>query len=505
MYSINKKKPINIRKYLIYPVTEGIVLALVALFLTAVTAFFIYHHALKSIRAEIKDGLLRTASGIAACLDGDLIASYDSPEKSELESYKSMLKLLQKARLATKHCTYLYVNKLQGDKVFFILDPTPIDENGKPLFSDEINLAPSIPMTEYKEPSQELIQSLKEQTKVVSDEPYTDQWGTFYSAYVPIFDRNKKFVGTLGADLRIDDMLARCEPILDATKRAFFVAFILAILCGTLIWFARRFSLQLNESRFHILANFLDASEFADQTAEKIGKQLQRTGLIFKNVADRIKKIRQVESQNDLQGLLKDEEDRLSSFAQKLAEAGEFKFIRRETELDDFSIPEAWKNVKKSLAENQLDSDKIEFEIDKNIPAVIFGAAKTYEELLAQMCSFYLKMFSSRIKCEVLMTREEAKDVFLIQKMTADLSALEDHKIKLLEHLSQEADKEEFFTEIELAEAASIPILRELIYLFNSDIGVAIVGTNFEISFECLFKKSKEDESEDEHQEAANN
>ncbi len=105
MYSINKRVPDKIRKYYIYPISEGLFLAILALLLTSVTAYFIYHHALKAIKEEIKDGLLRTASGIAACLDGDLIASFDAPEKSELPAYGETLALLQKARLATKHCT----------------------------------------------------------------------------------------------------------------------------------------------------------------------------------------------------------------------------------------------------------------------------------------------------------------------------------------------------------------------------------------------------------------
>ncbi|MDD3148782.1 MAG: hypothetical protein PHD82_15920, partial [Candidatus Riflebacteria bacterium] len=63
MYSINKKVPGSIRKYYINPVAEGLVLASIALFLTAITSFFIYHHALSAIKAEIRDGLFRTASG----------------------------------------------------------------------------------------------------------------------------------------------------------------------------------------------------------------------------------------------------------------------------------------------------------------------------------------------------------------------------------------------------------------------------------------------------------
>lgn len=496
MYSINRKKPVKIRKYLIYPVAEGVVLAVVAVLLTSVTAFFIYHHALTAIKAEIKDGLLRTASGIAACLDGDTISSFDAPEKKDLPEYQATLKLLQNARLATKHCTYLYVNKMVGKKVVFILDPTPVDENGKPLFTDEMNLAPSVPLTEYQEPSQELITALTEQKKVVSEEPYQDKWGIFYSAYVPIFDKNKNFVGTLGADLRIDDMLARCKPIEEATKRAFFVSFILAIMCGTLIWFARRFSLQLNQSRFEILDNLKDAAEFADQTAIKIGRQLQRISLIIRNLASRIKEIAGTNDNESQAALLNAEYKRLISFSEKVAEAGELKSSRLSADLINFKIAQVQENISLGLQKNDLDASRLEFSIDPHIPDEIYGSARTFEELLAQMSSFFLKTFSGKVNCSIKMLVENARDLTLEQFMTAETGNLDPEKVKLLQQLCQEADKEDFFTQLELAEAATISILRELVYLFNSDISVEMDAKEFKIGFSSMFQKSLEEDDE---------
>lgn len=96
----------KVRTYRIYPVTEGLFFAVLAMILSSVTAFFIYHHALNAIEYEIKDGLLRTTAGIAACLDGDLIATFNSPDQKNDAKYLETLALMQKARLATKHCTY---------------------------------------------------------------------------------------------------------------------------------------------------------------------------------------------------------------------------------------------------------------------------------------------------------------------------------------------------------------------------------------------------------------
>ncbi len=497
MYSINKKVPGNIRKYYINPVTEGLVLASLALFLTAVTSYFIYHHALNAIKAEIRDGLLRTASGIAACLDGDLIASFDSPDKKDLPEYLATVSLLQKARLATKHCTYLYINRMEAGSVVFIVDPTPIDENGKPIFVDEKNLAPSVPMTKYEAPSKELFDSLASQTAIVSAEPYSDSWGTFYSAYVPIFDTNKRFVGTLGADLRINDMLARCKPIEDATKRAFFVSCALSLLCGTLIWFTRRFSLQLNESRFELLENLLSAKDFADQTSISIGKQLNRTARLLQNIAVRLENM-QEQPKAEIGSLLQKERVRLLSLAEKLQDVGELKCGKNFPELGTFKVVEIVSHLEDRLQKKCENHKSLVIESDKDIPAELFGSILTYEELLGQMGQFFLKMFHGTVKCNFKMLQEGTKEVRLQQSMQADISGTGQKEMELLHKLCNKGKDSDFFSEVELAEAVSVPIVRELIYLLNSDIDLNMTDNRFSIAFETMFQKTPEAQEEEE-------
>lgn len=499
MYSINKKKPEKIRRYLIYPLAEGIVLASLALLLTSVTAYFIYQHALLAIKEEIKDGLLRTTSGIAACLDGDSIASFDSPEKKDQPEYLDLLAKLQKARLATKHVTYLYINQMASGSIVFIADPTSVDENGKPIFSDEKNLETSIPMTPYPGASIELVAALNKQVAIVSAEPYTDGWGTFYSAYIPLYDSQKKFIGTLGADLRIDDMLARCKPIEEATKRAFFVSFILAMLFGTLIWFTRRFSLQLNESRFDLLNNFFVAKDYADQTSTRIGKQLNRMAIIFQNISQRLKQVVAEDETNKLLMLLNGEHERLASFAEKLSEVGSLKFSKRALELGNFEITAVQKNIQRQLGDCCANSANLIFSVDQKIPGLLYGSVQTYEELLGQMGRFFLQMFAGIITCHVKMLDEGNQKIVVKHSMAANIEGLDNHRLELLKYLCKEAIHEDFFEHLELAEAVSVPIVRELIYLLNSDLDIKIAGSTFVIIFESTFQKSLEDLEEEQH------
>lgn len=498
MYSINKKMPETIRKYYIYPATEGVFLAFLALLLTAVTSYFIYHHALFAIKEEIRDGLLRTASGIAACLNGDQIASFDSPEKKNLPEYLATVSTLQKARIATKHCTYLYINRLINGSVVFIVDPTPIDAEGKPLFTDEKNLAPSIPMTPYEKPSSELLEALASATPVVSAEPYSDSWGTFYSAFVPIFDSQKRFVGTLGADLRINDMLERCKPIEDATKRAFFVSCALSLLFGTLIWFTRRFSLQLNESRFVLLESFLLAREFADQSSIRIGKQLNKTSVLLKNIAGRLEKVSTLKSP-EIPEKLKQEILCLASLADKIQVVSELKCGKGNLELGTFAISEVMIRLTGKMKQASADGFRLKTSFSDQIPRELYGPVFTYEELLEQMGVFFLKMFSGEVKCACKLLQEGTREAIIRQSISSDISTADNSGIELLRVLCDRGKRNDFFYEIELAEAVAVPIVRELIYLLNSDINISLESNHFSISFDTMFQKSPEaEDTEDE-------
>ena len=135
-YSVNQEPPKEAKKYNISPVMEGAILGVFALLLTFITAYFIYTNSMAVLENEIKDGLLRTVSGIAATLDGDKIATFTKPEDVARDDYQEMVALLQKARIGTKHISYLYVNRIVDGQVYFIIDPISIDENGNPLYTD---------------------------------------------------------------------------------------------------------------------------------------------------------------------------------------------------------------------------------------------------------------------------------------------------------------------------------------------------------------------------------
>jgi len=135
--------------------------------------------------------------------------------------------------------------------VYFILDPTPEGDSDNDGVDDKSHI-----MQEYTDASAEIIQALKEQKVVTSEEPYTDQWGSFISSYTPIYDAQNQFVGVIGIDVKADTYFERLAPIKRATIRAMVTGFFISFLIGSTVWFTRNFSKVLNRSRRSIFLEY---------------------------------------------------------------------------------------------------------------------------------------------------------------------------------------------------------------------------------------------------------
>lgn len=495
-YSVNQEPPKEAKKYKISPAVEGAILGVFALLLTFITSYFIYSNSMTVLEQEIKDGLLRTVSGIAACLDGDKLATFTDPKDVAREDYQEMVALIQRARIGTKHCSYLFINRLVDGKVYFIIDPVSIDENGKPLYTDAASMEPSIPMTLYDDAEEELIRALTEGISVVVDESHSDRWGTFYSAYAPIFDSKKRLVGTLGADLRINEMMERCDPMVDATKRAFIVSVSLALLLGTFVWFSRRFAFMLNESRQNIYKNFLVAKRFADQTSTTLGKQFQRTSSILKYIVQKLNILTKFEDKAMIVHSLRMEQQILDKFADKLLTLGQLKYSKRENELENFSIASTHENIVKRLKENFSDDfgQRVIFDVDKEIPEVVYGSVMSYEELIGHLYEFCLNLFEASVYSKTLLIEERSRDVAIRQTFAVATEGIDERRRKLVEGFCRNVSTVNWAEQLELAESINIPIVQELLYVLGSDIKAEIKDGFFKVSFDFVLLKSQEED-----------
>ena len=218
------------------PLGQGVLFALFASVITNTSIYLIYVQSINAIQQEIRDGLKRKVAALASVLDGDIHQTFNlRQDTSQRREYQDFLATMEKMRIASQDVPYLYTNILRDGEVFFMANGSPqndADNDGQP---DE---APQL-MDPYPDASVSLRKALNNGTVEVDAEAYTDQWGSFYSAYAPILDSQGRFVATLGMDLELTTFEKRILPIQTSAQRAAFTSTILSVLLGSAIWLFR--------------------------------------------------------------------------------------------------------------------------------------------------------------------------------------------------------------------------------------------------------------------------
>lgn len=235
----------------IRPGFEGLICALAMIVALGASTWFTYLRAREAVLREIREGLVRLASAAALSIDGDTHRLFTSPAQRTSPEFRAMADRLEAFRTASAHVRYAYTNVMVDGKVFFVVDDSPqfdIDGNGMPDPPPDI-------MSPYPDASPSLIRALQQQVATVDDEPYTDRWGTFISAYAPFFDSQRRFAGTIGLDLDLADLAERLQPLQHALKRLSIISVLFGIFFGVLVWYFRRQILQISERRREMLAD----------------------------------------------------------------------------------------------------------------------------------------------------------------------------------------------------------------------------------------------------------
>ena len=133
----------------------------------------------------IRSRMLDASNTAAAFLDGDLLKSITAvDEEDNTENYQTVMKTLTMFH-ENMDMAYIYTVKSLGGKNFvFVVDSDPIDPGkfGEPIvYSDALYQA-------------------SQGVAAVDSRPISDRWGSFYSAFTPVFDSEGNVAGIVGVD-----------------------------------------------------------------------------------------------------------------------------------------------------------------------------------------------------------------------------------------------------------------------------------------------------------------
>jgi len=226
------------KEYRFYPLTEAILIGLFFFCAIFLATYFIYHHAIEAQKQEIREGLVRTGEVLTRFVDADLHQTFTEQSQKSSNEYRQAIEPLRKAMDADDTIPFVYTTVMQDGSVYFVLDAIPPDD------PDAVEI-----MEEYSDPSDELIAAFESEQVTTSDRVYSDEWGSYISAHIPIQDSVKSVVGVLSIDIDAAAYAKRLKPIERATKRAMVTGFFICYLIAALVWFMRNFALVIHQKR----------------------------------------------------------------------------------------------------------------------------------------------------------------------------------------------------------------------------------------------------------------
>ena len=160
-----------------------IIICSVLVAINLLTGLVLVNQSKNAMLTLINERMLDISNTAAASIDGDMLAGITAADKGSAD-YNT---IIDKLILFKENSDLMYIYTIQdmGNNEFgFIIDSDPISPGG---FGEPVVTTDA------------LIKAASG-TPAVDEEPFTDSWGRFYSAYSPVFDSKGNVAGMVGAD-----------------------------------------------------------------------------------------------------------------------------------------------------------------------------------------------------------------------------------------------------------------------------------------------------------------
>ncbi|WP_310602501.1 methyl-accepting chemotaxis protein [Anaerosporobacter sp.] len=238
---------------------SGVIIGLlIGVLLGIVVVTVVKEHLLDTSKNETK----ALAEIAAARVDGDLHDSIQEGEEDS-EAYNEVLSSLKDIFL-NPNAKYIYTMKRVGDELTFVVDADTVEERAM--------------IGESYEWCDEMEECLTGKV-TVDAEVTSDQWGSYYSAYAPIYNSAGDVVGLVGVDCENSTIQEQVSSLIKAIIIAIGACLLVIIIWG--IWLGRKLGKNLS----YVNENVLDVSEDSGDLTKKIRIT---TGDELETIADNI-------------------------------------------------------------------------------------------------------------------------------------------------------------------------------------------------------------------------
>jgi len=200
----------------------ALALTLLAALSTAVVTYFLYIN----FKMEQQENLRKRLEDIATLAgfqqNGDV---FEQVAGQGDEFFQQIHAVNLRIKRSDPDLEFVYTMRKSGDTIFFVVDAGAPGEPDISAYGDI-----------YHEPSETLIASFDSMSgTVVEQEIYTDEFGSFLSAYTPIYTSDNKVVGVLGVDISATTIVQNEVIFRNKLIAINIIAYIVIIFTGFLI------------------------------------------------------------------------------------------------------------------------------------------------------------------------------------------------------------------------------------------------------------------------------
>lgn len=185
----------------ISPKRDALLVSLIFLISASVSVFSVAKSASRQMLHEYQNMVEIVAKSAAVMTNGELHKTLTLPEQKHNAAYTEIQKNYISFLDANPQVAYIYTVVLKEGNPYFVIDTK--QPRFKTLEGDKEDTANVMEL--YDDASPYGLKALHHGIVTVEDRPYSDKWGSFFSAYAPFYDAGGQLVGVVGVDFDGED------------------------------------------------------------------------------------------------------------------------------------------------------------------------------------------------------------------------------------------------------------------------------------------------------------
>ena len=205
-------------------------LMIVGVIASGLVSYLLYNSYSSQVREDLRRRIINISDIIALQLDAESLGAIDGEASMQNADYIKYQDFLFNILRKESEITYIYTIKRGDDgNLYFYLDVG----NDPSIEEYDVGIPGDVP---YEEPSDLLLAVLNTPEGTVAEEEiYSDEFGSFLSAYTPIFNDDGTLNSVLGVDITADTVIAQERNVLSQTLLYFLISLPVIAFVGLLL------------------------------------------------------------------------------------------------------------------------------------------------------------------------------------------------------------------------------------------------------------------------------